>query len=75
MIRFITARAIIAAAFIGATTFIAAPALAAPDKAAVQDATAKCKAQVNEEAKFKEISWLAKRRMVKKCVNDILAGH
>jgi len=74
MFRFIPASATIIAVVISAIVFITAPA-AASDKAAVQDATAKCKAQVKEQAKFQEMSLMAKHKAVKKCVSDILAGQ
>jgi hypothetical protein len=76
MTRFVTASAIIATVLMSATAFLAAPAAAAaPNKAAVADANAKCKAQVKEQAKFHEMSLMAKRKATKKCVKDILAGH
>jgi hypothetical protein len=76
MSRFVTIAATfcLATVLIGGTAFIATSASAAPDKAAVKDATAKCKAQVNEQARFQEMSLLAKHKAVKKCVSDILAG-
>jgi hypothetical protein len=51
------------------------PLLAATDseKAALQEATAKCKAQVKEYAQFHETSWYARHKMIKSCVNDALA--
>lgn len=75
MIRFVPAWATVAAVVVGSIAFITASAAAAPDKAAVQDATAKCKAQVKEQAKFQEMSLMAKHKAVKKCVSDILAGQ
>jgi len=53
----------------------AAPAAAAPDKAAIKDATAKCRAQVEERAHFEAMSLLARHRAVRKCVDDTLASH
>jgi hypothetical protein len=73
MTRFAVASTIVV--FMGAAAFIAGPAGAAPDKAEVQDATVKCKAQVKEQARFQEMSLWAKHKAVKKCVNDMVAGH
>jgi hypothetical protein len=53
---------------------VAAPATAA-DPAAVKAATATCKAQINEQARYNEMSWVAKRKAIKKCVADMTAGH
>jgi hypothetical protein len=75
MSRFFTALsagAITAALMIG-STLTSTPAAAADD--AAKQATATCKAQVNEQAKFHEMSLYAKRKAVKKCVADALAGH
>jgi len=56
-----------------------APAAAAPmsaaDKAAQKKATADCRAQVRERAKYEEMSWYARHRAVKNCVQETLAGH
>jgi len=56
-----------------------APAAAAPtsvaDKAAQKKATADCRAQVKERAKYEEMSWYARHKAVKKCVQETLAGH
>ena len=56
-----------------------APAAAAPtsaaDKAAQKKATADCRAQVKERAKYEEMSWYARRKAVKNCVKETLAGH
>ncbi|MGD0333727.1 MAG: hypothetical protein ABSA90_10780 [Xanthobacteraceae bacterium] len=53
------------------------PARAAPmsdaDKAALKQATAACRAQVKEQARFEEMSWYARHKLVKKCVNETLA--
>jgi hypothetical protein len=62
---------------------VSAPALVTPaaaamsdaDKAAMTDATAKCRAQVKEQAQYNEMSLYARHRAVKKCVKDMLAGH
>jgi hypothetical protein len=50
-------------------------AAADADKAAAKDATAKCRAQVKEQARFEEMSLYARHKLVKKCVKDTLAGH
>jgi hypothetical protein len=52
---------------------ISAVAETAPDKAAVQKATAECKTQVKDYAKYNETSWYKRHKMVKKCVQDALA--
>ena len=43
------------------------------DKAALKQATATCRAQVKEQARFEEMSWHARHKLVKKCVNETLA--
>jgi hypothetical protein len=69
----------IAFVLVSAGTFAPLPASAAPtsdaDKAAMKKATADCKAQVKEQAKFQEMSWWARHKAVKKCVTDTLAAH
>jgi hypothetical protein len=52
---------------------IVATAATAPDKAALQKATADCKAQVKHYAKYNETSWFARHKMVKKCVAEAVA--
>ena len=42
-------------------------------KATLQQATASCKAEVKECAKYNETSWWQRHKMVKKCINDALA--
>jgi hypothetical protein len=42
------------------------------DKAGLKQATASCKAQVGEYAKYNETSWWQRRKMVQKCVKDAL---
>jgi hypothetical protein len=46
-----------------------------PDKAAVAQATATCRAEVKEHAKYNEMSLWAQHKAVKKCVADALAKH
>lgn len=69
----------LAAAGIAATILGCSVALAAPmsdaDKAAMQKATADCKAQVKEQARLNEMSLLARRKAVQSCVKDALAKH
>jgi hypothetical protein len=43
------------------------------DKAALQKATAECKAQVKEYAQYHETSWYQRHKMVKSCVKQALA--
>lgn len=64
--------AVVTAAIVGA---VAAPlsAAAAADNAALQKATADCKAQVKSYAKYNETSWHGRRKMVKKCVAEAMA--
>jgi hypothetical protein len=45
---------------------------AATDNAALQQATASCKTEVKEYAKYHETSWWQRHKMVKKCVDDAL---
>jgi stress-induced morphogen len=62
-----------------AAVFLGGIAAAAPmsdtDKAAMKQANDSCKAQVNEQAKFHEMSLWAKHKAVKDCVKDALAHH
>ena len=44
-----------------------------PDKAAVKQATATCRADIKEHAKYNEMSFWAQHKAVKKCVVDALA--
>jgi hypothetical protein len=46
-----------------------------PDKAAVKQATATCRAEVKERAKYNEMSLYARHKAVKKCVAEALAKH
>ena len=76
MSRFVialSAGAVTTALMIG-SVLVSTPAAAADD-AAKKQATATCKAQVKEQAKFQEMSLYAKHKAVKKCVADALAGH
>lgn len=67
---------VIAAVVVSSAVVMATPATAAPmsdaDKAAMKQATATCKAQVKEQARFHEMSLLARHKLVKKCVSDTL---
>jgi hypothetical protein len=66
---------IAAAVFVAlaAAAFISTPARAASD--AEKQATATCKAEVKEQARYQEMSWWARHKAVKKCVNEALAHH
>jgi hypothetical protein len=57
--------------------FASAFAIAAdqPDKAALKQATATCRAEVKEHAKYNEKSLWAQHKAVKKCVAEALAKH
>jgi hypothetical protein len=46
-----------------------------PEKAAVKQATATCRAEVKDRAKYNEMSLWARHKAVKKCVADTLAKH
>ena len=66
-----TLATITACCFLLAPTFVNAQAK--PDKAAVAQATATCRAEVKEHAKYNEMSLWAQHKAVKKCVADALA--
>ena len=66
-----TLAAVIACGLILGPTF--AKAADQPDKAAVKQATATCRAEVKEHAKYNEMSLWAQHKAVKKCVADALA--
>jgi hypothetical protein len=68
---------IIAGIFVSAPAFVtpAAAAMSDADKAAMTDATPKCRAKVEEQAQYHEMSLYARHKAVKKCVKDMLAGH
>jgi short-subunit dehydrogenase involved in D-alanine esterification of teichoic acids len=78
MSQFITAffAGIVAAVIVSNTAFVPTPAAAAPmsdaDKAAMKRATATCRAQVKEQARFNEMSLFARHKLVKKCVDETL---
>ena len=78
MSQFITAfcAGIVAAVIVSNTAFMPTPAAAAPmsdaDKAAMKQATATCRAQVKEQARFHEVSFYARHKLVKKCVDETL---
>ena len=56
-------------------TPISAKAADEPDKAAVQKATATCRAEIKERARFNEMSWCAQHKAVKNCIKEALAKH
>ena len=68
-------RAAFAAVFVGGLAFTPWVAAAATDvdKAALQQATASCKVDTKEYAKYHETSWWQGHKMVQKCVKDALA--
>lgn len=78
MPQFVTAFCvgIVAAVLVCGNALMPAPAAAAPmsdaDKAALKQATAACRAQVKERARFEEMSWYARHKLVKKCVDETL---
>jgi hypothetical protein len=64
--------ALAASAFICAAACAPASAAAETDKAALQKATADCKAQVKKYAQYNETSWYQRHKMVKSCIEDAL---
>jgi len=54
---------IIAAGLVSGFVPAAAQAANEPDKAAVQKATADCRAEVKEQARFHEMSWYARHKL------------
>jgi hypothetical protein len=52
-----------------------AVAMSAADKAARKQATATCRAQIKEQANYKELSWYARHKAVKSCVKETLANQ
>ena len=68
-----TLATLIACAVLLGPTF--AKAADQPDKAAVKQATATCRAEVKEHAKYNEMSLWAQDKAVNKCVEDALAKH
>ena len=70
---FRTLATVIACSLLLGSTF--AKAADQPDKAAVKQATATCRADVKEHAKYNEMSFWAQHKAVKKCVADALAKH
>jgi hypothetical protein len=52
---------------------MAAVAASDADKAALQKATADCRAQVKEYARYHETYWYQRHKMLKKCINDTLS--
>ena len=64
---------IVACSFLFAATF--AMAAGQPDKAAVKQATATCRTEVRDRAKYNEMSLWAQHKAVKKCVTEALAKH
>jgi hypothetical protein len=81
MARFVSilTAGILTTALIAGSALMPAPVMAAmsdADAAAMKKATADCRADVNEKAKYHEMSLLARHKMVKNCVKETLAkGH
>jgi hypothetical protein len=76
MSRFVEAlSACIVVAIVSVSAAAFTPAAAAADADAVKQAKANCKAEVNEHARYHEMSWWARHKAVQKCVKDALAGH
>jgi hypothetical protein len=46
-----------------------------PDREAMKQATATCRAEVKEHAKYNEMSLWAQHKAVKKCIKEALAKH
>lgn len=67
---------VIATIILSNATFLPTAVTAAPmsdaDKAASKQATATCKAEVKEKARFQEMSWYERHKLVKKCVDEAL---
>jgi hypothetical protein len=53
-------------------TAVTAAPMSDADKAASKQATATCKAEVKEKARFQEMSWYERHKLVKKCVDEAL---
>jgi hypothetical protein len=66
-----------AVTLVAGTSLMLTLALAATDAdaAALKQATADCRAQVKEQARFEEMSWYARHKAVKNCVNKTMAKH
>lgn len=65
---------IIATITVCAGAFIPAAASEA-DKDALKQATATCKAEVQERARYEEISWYGRHKLVKDCIKDLMNRH
>jgi hypothetical protein len=52
---------------------VSAAAQTNDDKAALQKATAECRAQVKDYAQYHETSWYQRHKMVKSCIKEALA--
>jgi spore coat protein CotH len=59
---------------LGNAVITPAAAAAAVDPQALKRATASCKADVKEQARYHEMSWWAQHKAVKKCIKDTLAA-
>jgi hypothetical protein len=65
----------VAVVVVAGAAFTSSVAVAASDadKAALQKATADCKAQVKDYAKYNETYWYQRHKMLKSCIKDALA--
>jgi hypothetical protein len=77
IVMFRAIRGAIAAAIVGGLFLIPTftPASAASDAGALKQATAACKANVKEQARYHEMSWWAQHKAVRACVKEALAKH
>jgi hypothetical protein len=67
---------VIVAVLVGGPALVlthSAAAMSAADKAARKKATIACRAQVKEQANYKEMSWYKRHKAVRACVKDALA--
>jgi hypothetical protein len=69
----------IAAFLAGGAALVDTSAAAAPpsgaERAALKKAATDCNARVREKGKYEEMSWYARRRFVKNCIKETLAGR
>ena len=75
MTKFVAGLAATAVVCAAAYAPIGAAAETSVDKAAMQKATADCRAQVKDYAQYHETSWYQRHKMVKNCMKQPLAKH
>jgi len=75
MTKFVAGLAATAVVCAAAYAPIGAAAETSADKAAMQKATADCRAQVKDYAQYHETSWYQRHKMVKNCMKQALAKH